>query len=93
LATPEEREELKKTVRLSSKTKPKSLQKFLLKEKKISQIGIVQKYLAYFSASCKTSTSIAPLLNCPEKEISRLKSKGLEQLKKLALERNLHLLI
>ncbi|MCE8163821.1 MAG: sigma-70 family RNA polymerase sigma factor [Candidatus Moeniiplasma glomeromycotorum] len=93
LTTLEEREELKKIVRSSSKAKPKSLQKFLLKEPKISQIEIVQKYLAYFASLCKTSASIAILLNCSEKEIGRLKASGLEQLKKLAQERNLHLLI
>ncbi len=93
LATPKEKEELKKSVRLRSKAKPKSLQKFLLQEKKISQIEIVQKYLAYFASLCKTSASIATLLNYSEKDIARSKANGLEQLKKLAQERNLHLLI
>lgn len=91
LATKDEKTELQKEVKTNTKSKPLYTKKG--KPTKICQLSIVQRYLVIFSQPY-ASSEIARFLNLSkEKEITRFKSNGLEQLKKLAQEKNLHLLV
>nr|CAG8442584.1 7945_t:CDS:2 [Entrophospora candida] len=72
LATEEEKEELRKKMRLSEKFDPSSLQKYSLGEKKNSSLPVAKKYLDQFTEKYKSS-DLVKLLNKSENAVRRLK--------------------
>src|SRR5436190_6900547 len=92
MATEEEKKELKKEMKLNDKTSFKSLQKYSLQEKKISNLAIVKKYLLMFSRTYKFP-EIVKLLDKSENSIRKLKQTSFKKLKEQAKERKLHFLI
>ncbi|CAI2161763.1 1322_t:CDS:1 [Funneliformis geosporum] len=92
LATEEEKEELKKKLKLSEKFNPDLLQKHSLEEKKNSDLTMAKKYLEMFAKKYKSS-ELVDLLNKSENAIRRLKKESSKKLQKIAQERNLHFLV
>ena len=92
LATEEEKEELRKKMKLSEKFNPNLLQKYSLEEKKNGNLEIVKKYLEQFTKKYKSS-ELVKLLNKSENAVRRLKQEVFKKLQKLAQERNLHFLV
>jgi len=92
MATEEEKKELKKEMKLGDKNSLKSLQKYSLQEKKISNLAIVKKYLLMLSQTHKLP-EIVKLLDKSENSIRKLRQVSFKKLKEQAKERNLHFLI
>ncbi|CAG8696394.1 1331_t:CDS:1, partial [Ambispora gerdemannii] len=91
MATEEEKEELKKKMRLSDKSNPNLLQKYSLQEKKINNLTIVQEYLALFTRHYKLS-DLTKLLSKSESSLRQIKQSSFEKLQAIVQERNLHFL-
>jgi len=90
-STNEERDELKKKIKLGKKD-IKTLQNYSLEEKKNRRFSVVKSYLEVFSKNYNFS-DLARLLNKSENLARKLKQQSLNQLQELAKKRNLHFLI
>ena len=91
ICTEEEKKELKKMTKLGKKD-IKTLQSHSLEKKKISDLPIVENYLALFLKTYNFS-NLAKLLDRSENSARKLKQKSLKQLQDLANKRGLDLLI
>jgi hypothetical protein len=91
LMTDEEKEELKKKMKLSDKSNLEVLQKYSPAEKARS-LPLIKKYLLLFTKSYNFS-EISKVLGKSENMTRRLKLESFKKLQKLAKERNLHLLL
>jgi RNA polymerase sigma factor (sigma-70 family) len=92
ISTNEEKEDLKKEMKLGAKKDISSLQNYSLHEKKISNLPIVKNYLSMFSQNYKFP-ELTELLNKSENSVRRLKQDSFKELQKLAKEKNLRFLI
>lgn len=88
----EEKEALKKELKLGKKKDVNSLQNFSLHEKKISNLPVVKKYLAEFSQN-HNFPQIVKLINKSENLARKLKQDSFKKLQELAKKNNLHFLI
>ena len=91
VSTKEERDELKKEIKLGKKD-IKTLQNYSLEEEKNRKFSVVKSYLEVFSKNYNFS-DLARLLNKSENLARKLKQQSLNQLQELAKKRNLHFLI
>src|SRR5436853_6196704 len=86
MATTEEKKELRKEIKMSDKSNPELLQKYSCQEKKISNLPLVIKYLAYFTKKYKLS-EVGKKINKSESVARQLKQESFKKLQKLAQER------
>ncbi|CAJ0908505.1 13439_t:CDS:2 [Entrophospora sp. SA101] len=92
LATEEEKQELKKKMKLGDKSNPEALQKYSCEEKKVHDLPLVKNYLSLFTKSYRFS-ELSKILGKSENMARRLKQESFKKLQKLAKERKLHFLI
>ncbi|CAJ0863691.1 525_t:CDS:1, partial [Entrophospora sp. SA101] len=92
LATEEEKQELKKKMKLGDKSNPEVLQKYSCEEKKVHDFPLVKNYLSLFTKSYRFS-ELSKILGESENMARRLKQESFKKLQKLAKERKLHFLI